>query len=314
MKIVDLNKLVLEMEKLLHRLIGEDLELSSELDPQLGKVKVDPGQIEQVILNLTVNARDAMPGGGKLVIRTSITEVGPERASDVTGGRQTIKPGSYAQLSISDTGVGMSEETKSRLFEPFFTTKEPGKGTGLGLSMVFGIVEQAGGRIEVESAPGRGSVFTILFPIIPTTDESVPAAGVDSSYSELGGTETILVVEDDSFVRKLVTNVLQRAGYRVLEAERGDAALRILETEARDPELLLTDLVMAGMSGSQLADKVAHSRPGIKIIFMSGYTSDAAAVKGIMDSTVAFLQKPFSPIRLLQKIRESLGKRLPASK
>ena len=305
-KIVDLNKVVSEMDKLLQRLIGEHLELVCSLDANLGRIKADQGQLEQVIMNLAVNARDAMPNGGRLEIRTTRMELA---AGDARRVGQGLPAGSYAVLTVSDTGMGMEAGQVARIFEPFYTTKEPGKGTGLGLAMVFTIVEQSGGRIEVDSHPGDGSSFRIWLPSLPEGEEALPSIPEEKGYAGLGGTETVLLAEDDAFVRRFVGQVLQRAGYRVLEADRGEAALRVLAAESKAPDLLLTDMVMAGMTGSQLAEKAVKERPGLKVIFMSGYTGDATALKGIQDSSVAFLQKPFSPLRLLQKLRETLGAR-----
>ncbi len=290
-KVIDLNAVVAEMEKMLHRVIGEDVQLLSTLDPSLGRVKADPGQIEQVILNLAINARDAMPGGGVLSIGTSNAELDP-----AAGGPQVV-------LTVSDTGQGMSEEIQARLFEPFFTTKEPGKGTGLGLSTAYGIIAQSGGKMTVRSAPGEGATFKVYLPRVDLPLDprfgSAPAA-VASPCSE-----RILVVEDEEPVRKLIRAVLSKQGYTLLEAVDGAAALsKVLDPEARI-HLLLTDLVMPGMGGQEIAARLKESRPGLKVLYMSGYAEDAVP-RMATDAGFSFLAKPFTPQVLARKVREAL--------
>ncbi len=300
-QVLDLNTLVSGMDKLLHRLIGEDIDLVTSLAPGLPRVRVDAGQFEQVMMNLAVNARDAMPNGGKLLIQTDtavIAGVSPDG----------VAPGNYVLLSVSDTGKGMSEETRHRIFEPFFTTKGRGKGTGLGLSTVFGIVKQAGGEVVVESEPGSGSTFRIYLPVV----ERAVAAGAESGAlpERKTGTETVLVVEDQSELRKLVREVLESHGYTVLNADDFRAALRIAETYSGPIHLCLTDMVMPGMSGRELASRVQQLRPKVKLLYMSGYT-DHAALELEEGETVPgthFLQKPFPPEVLLAKIREVLDR------
>jgi PAS domain S-box-containing protein len=294
-QVLDLNALVSGMDNMLHRLIGEDINLAATLAPDLPSVKVDAGQFQQVLMNLAVNARDAMPAGGRITIRTA-AEVVDESNPD-------IPPGSYVVLSVSDTGKGMTEETRRRIFEPFFTTKGRGKGTGLGLSTVFGIVKQAGGEISVESQPGRGSTFRIYLPAI---DRAV-AAGVESELApELKkGTETVLVVEDEAGLRKLVREVLQSHGYTVLVAEDFRAALDLSRTHAGPIHLCLTDMIMPGMGGRDLAARLTELRPRLKVLYMSGYTNNVLQQDG---TNVAgrFLQKPFTPESLLAKVRAVL--------
>ncbi len=302
MKILDLNSILRDLDKVLRRIIGEDIELVTTLKEDLWRVKVDPGQMEQVIMNLAVNARDAMPSGGKLTIETANIEL------DEIYARTHIAatPGRYVILSVSDNGVGMTPEVKERIFEPFFTTKEKGKGTGLGLSTVYGIVKQSGGSIWFYSEPGQGTTCKIYLPRVDEPLEEVRAA---STGEELpSGSETILVVENQEDVRKLALRVLERQGYRVLEASNGSEALMICE-EGKEPiHLILTDVVMPKMGGKELADRVKTIRPEIKVLFTSGFTGNAMAHHGILDSGIALLQKPFMPSALAQKVREVLDR------
>jgi PAS domain S-box-containing protein len=299
-KVIDLNTAVSEMGKMLRRLIGEDIELLSFTAPDLGPVKVDPGQIEQVILNLAVNARDAMPKGGKLIIETTNVKL------DEIYARQhiAVTPGDYVCLAISDTGCGMDAETQSRLFEPFFTTKEPGKGTGLGLSTVYGIVKQSGGNIWVYSEPGRGTTFKIYLPRVNEPVERVRPA--EETAGHLQGSEVILLVEDDGMVRSLVSEILRMQGYQVLEASSGHEAIYLCEHRQAPIHLLLTDMVLPGLSGSELAERLSGLRPGLKVLFMSGYTDRALLHQGHLNFDEAYLQKPFTPDALARKVREVL--------
>jgi signal transduction histidine kinase len=300
-KVLDLNLHVSNMDKMLRRMIGEDIELVTLLAKDLGRIKADPGQIEQVILNLAVNAKDAMLSGGKLTIQTANVELDENYARS----HIIVTPGNYVILSVSDTGVGMTPEIKERIFEPFFTTKEKGKGTGLGLSTVYGIVQQSGGNIWVYSEPGLGTTFKIYLPRIEEGTESLRPAAV--STKPLGGSETILLVEDEEMVRKLACTVLEKNGYRVLEAPNGEEALRIAqEHSAKQIHLMITDVVMPRMSGRELADCLESVRPEMKVLYMSGYTDDAIIHHGVLDPGIAYIQKPFAPDVLALKVREVL--------
>ncbi len=300
-KVVDLNALVANMDGMLRRLIGEDIvELCAELDPVAGAIKADPGQIEQVIMNLVVNARDAMPKGGRLTIETRNVTIGKGARLDAVG----VEPGSYVLLAVRDTGHGMDAETRSHLFEPFFTTKEKGKGTGLGLSTVYGIVKQSGGSIVVESAPGRGATFRIYFPRVE--QEAKEAAGGVEAIDPAHGRETILLVEDEPSVRGLVHETLRVHGYTVLEARHGIEALLASTKYVGPIHLLLTDVVMPQMSGPEVAEKLLVVRPGIKVLYMSGYPDHPIFDQGGVTRETGFLPKPFSPQVLAQKVREVL--------
>jgi signal transduction histidine kinase len=297
-KIVRLNELVLNMEKMLQRLIGEDVQLIHTQHPEAGAVKIDTGHLEQVIMNLAVNARDAMPQGGKLTIETGNVEVDAEFA--VT--HLDLKPGPYVALAISDTGVGMDAETLSHLFEPFFTTKSPGKGTGLGLATAYGIIKQSGGSIVISSEVGQGTTVRIYLPRVGEGAGTRPAATGASEAAT--GSETILVVEDEPRVRKLILDVLAVRGYRALEATCGEEALQVCGTHRGPIHLLLVDVVMPGMSGPEVARQVQAARPHIRTLFMSGYTEDAISQHGVTGS--ALLQKPFVPSALAQAVRLAL--------
>ncbi len=302
-KVLDLNAVVAEMEKMLRRLIGEDVLLVVNLGQLLGHVKADPGQLEQVLMNLVVNARDAMPGGGTLTIQTENARLDDNDASQDAG----LPPGPYALLSISDTGHGMNAETRRRVFEPFFTTKEKGKGTGLGLSTVYGIVTQSGGSIRVNSEPSLGTTFNIYLPLVL---EAIEAVGPSPGETEIArGSETILLVEDDRGVREMMREILEMCGYHVLMASCGGEAVRICEGYQGMIELLLTDVVMPHLSGKELADALTLLRPRMKVLYISGYTDDAIIHHGVLDEEVAFLQKPFAPSTLAHKLRELLDPR-----
>ena len=300
-KVLDLNALVSNMDGMLRRLLGEDIvEFCAELDPQTGAIKADPGQVEQVIMNLVVNARDAMPKGGSLTIETKNLTIGRNPRRDAVG----VAPGSYVLLAVRDTGHGMDAETKSHLFEPFFTTKEQGKGTGLGLSTVYGIVKQSGGSITVESAPGKGTIFRIYFPRVEP-EVSEPTVAVDA-IEPAHGRETILLVEDEPSVRGLVHETLRLHGYTVLEARHGIEALLTGARHVGPIHLLLTDVVMPQMSGPEVAEKLLTVRPGIKVLYMSGYPDHPVFDQGGVSRETSFLAKPFSPNVLARKVREIL--------
>ena len=304
-QVLDLNQIVANMEKMLRRLIGENIKLVTIPSLGLGRVKTDPGQIEQVILNLCINARDAMPQGGTLTLETAnVTLDGSYVRSHAM-----VQPGPYIKLVVSDTGCGMNEEVQAHLFEPFFTTKETGRGTGLGLSTVYGIVHQSGGHIHVYSEPGKGAAFTIYLPKAEEKAELEKTAEL-LTHSPIGS-ETILLAEDEEVVRNLVRTVLLRNGYTVLEARNGEDALLV---SARNPgviHLMLTDTVMPGMSGRELADKLAPTRPEMKVLYMSGYTRDSIIQHGVLEPGTAFIQKPFLPDALVRKVREVLRSKLP---
>jgi len=297
---LSLNASVSGVEKLLRRLIGENIAIVAHLGPDLGSVRADAGQIEQVILNLAVNARDAMPDGGKLTLETRQREIGAGR----NGQAEVIKPGSYVELSVSDTGVGMDDRIQAHVFEPYFTTKPSGKGTGLGLSTVYGIVQQAGGYISFSSKPREGTTFRILLPKIDSAQATGSASDFpDASYS---GEETVLLAEDEPAVCDLVRAILSSRGYTVLSARLPQEAERIAETHQRKIDLLLTDVIMPGMSGAELSKRIARRIPGIKVLFMSGYIDDSVVRQGISENETAFLQKPFTPLSLAKKVREVL--------
>lgn len=300
LQVLELNLLVSDTERLLRRLIGEDIELILELDPAAGCIKADAGQIQQVIMNLALNARDALPNGGRLVLRTSSVEIGPRAMT----GHAEVVPGRYAVLTVEDNGTGMDEETKRRIFEPFFTTKETGKGTGLGLSTVYGIVKQSGGHIWVQSQRGKGSTFTVSLPTVTAVPASPPQS---SEMPSLDGEGSLLVVEDQTEVRELVCRVLQSCGYRVTAAANAEEALRIGGTPGSRIDLLLTDVVMPGMTGPELAVKMKLLRPSLKVLFMSGYSDLDSAQRACLESKATCLQKPFLPAALAARVRDILG-------
>jgi PAS domain S-box-containing protein len=299
-KVLDLNGVVQNMESLLRRLIGEDIDLRTSTGPNLGAVRADQGQIEQVIMNLAVNARDAMPKGGMLTIETR-NVVLDEKYNDRHG---RMRSGPHVMLSVSDSGSGMDAETQSHLFEPFFTTKDKDKGTGLGLATVYGIVKQSGGDVWVYSEPGRGSSFKIYLPRIDQSpDEASPAAAQGVSQN---GTETVLLAEDSDVVRRLLKELIQSNGYKLLEARHGVEALQLAKDYDGRIDLLVTDMVMPQMGGRELAEQLLPLRPQMKVLYMSGYTEDAIVRHGVMDAGTAFLEKPFTPDSLAKKIRELL--------
>jgi len=302
MKVLNLNTVLKNLDKMLHRIIGEDVELVNLLAEDLGRVKADTGQIEQVIMNIAVNARDAMPNGGKLTIETANVELDEEYAR----AHIAVTPGRYVMLSFSDTGVGMTREIKDRVFEPFFTTKETGKGTGLGLSTVYGIVKQSGGNIWVYSELGKGTTFKIYLPRMDEPSEEIKEKVVEEKI--LRGDETVLVVEDEEVVRKLAVRILGEQGYKVLEASQGIDAFLICGEHDGPIHLLLTDVVMPKMSGRELANSIISLRPGIKVLYMSGYTDNAIVHHGILIEGMNYIQKPFTLESLARKVREVLDK------
>jgi signal transduction histidine kinase/ActR/RegA family two-component response regulator len=299
-QILDLNTVVAHTESLLRRVIGENLQLVTRLAPSLDCTSADPGQVEQIIMNLVVNARDAMPDGGEVTLETANVEL-----DDVFAARYPpMSPGSYVLLAISDTGMGMDQTVKARLFEPFFTTKERGKGTGLGLATVYGIVKQSGGFIWVDSEPDNGTTFKIYFP--RTVRSRLPIPGPAEPPQSLHGTETVLLVEDQAAVRAIARRLLTAHGYTVLEASCGDEALHVLQQHSGPIELLLTDAVMPGMSGYDLATRVLEQRPDIRVLFASGYSEDAIVRHGILEPGLHFIGKPFTLQGLLHKVRDVL--------
>ena len=297
-RVLDVNTVVASTEKLLTRLLGEDVSLTTTLAAALGAVKVDPGQLEQIIMNLAVNARDAMPRGGRLSIETANVEMD----ESYVHGHPLARPGHYVMLTVSDTGTGMDAATQARIFEPFFTTKEAGKGTGLGLATVYGIVRQSSGFIWVYSEPGHGTSFKIY---LPRVDEPVSPAGAPAPQV-VGGSETVLVVEDVAAVRAVTRQMLERQGYCVLEAANGATALSLARQHQSAIHLLVTDVVMPEVSGRELADQLVQLRPDMRVLFMSGYTDDAVVRHGILQEGIAYLQKPFTPDTLARKVRAVL--------
>jgi len=299
LKVVDVNAIVQDMERLLRPLIGENIDLVTMLSPEAAHTRADAGQLEQVIMNLVVNAKDAMPAGGRLSLRTENLAVDDNHRR----GPQFIRPGRYVTLQVSDTGMGMDRETQSRIFEPFFTTKEKGKGTGLGLSTVYGIVKQSGGYVMVHSELGRGTTFHIYLPLVEGVLENNSVAPPDA----IGGTETILLVEDEESVRQLVRDTLMAKGYKVVEAENGEAGISAAAHHQGNIDLVITDVMMPGMGGREMVQELIQARPGAKVLYLSGYTEDAILNDGSVDQATSFLQKPFTLQNLSRKVREVLG-------
>ncbi len=302
LKVVDVNNVISDMERLLRPLIGENIELITRLSSEAGHTKADSGQLEQVIMNLVVNAKDAMPEGGRLVLQSSAVTV-----RHGFGKHGFIQPGRYTVISVEDTGHGMDKETQSRIFEPFFTTKEKGKGTGLGLSTVYGIVKQSNGYVFAQSEPGAGTTFFVYLPRVEeSAGESSPAK---TQPNEAGGCETVLLVEDEESVRELVRLTLTSRGYKVIEAENGDSGLRLAESFKDHIDILITDVVMPGIGGRELAKKLIELRPDISVLYLSGYTEDAVFTQGALGPNIAFLQKPFTLHNLAKKVREVIRSR-----
>jgi CheY-like chemotaxis protein len=297
---LNLNDVVKDMSKMLRRLIGENIDFVAKLSPDLKQIKADPGQVEQVLVNLVVNARDAMPTGGTLTIETANAQLDDGYASKHVG----VNPGTYVMLAVGDTGIGMDQATQLRIFEPFFTTKEKGKGTGLGLSTVYGIVKQSGGNVWVYSEPQQGTSFKIYLPQI---DAEVGADGAPAVVSIIKrGSETVLLVEDEDMVRNLATELLKENGYNVMGASGGEEAIRLCRNHKEPIHLLITDVVMPKMSGKDVARSLQMVHPETRVLFMSGYTDEAIVHHGIIDSHIAFIQKPFSEPALMQKVRDVL--------
>ena len=300
--VLDLNTALVKVEPMLRRVIGEDIKLVISAKATRALVRVDAGQIEQVILNLAVNARDAMPNGGRLTVETSDVVLDETSAIDLPDAH----PGEFVQLSVSDTGTGMSPAVRARMFEPYFTTKAVGKGTGLGLSTAYGIVRQSDGHITVASELGLGTTFRILLP----RSEAEVAVEPDSSVQKLpGGTEHVLLVEDDASVRRLAKDLLMRLGYSVTEAASGRAGIALGSDDTRHFDLALCDVILGDMSGPAVAEALVALRPSIRVLYMSGYTDDAIVRTGVLDEGKPFLQKPFTPVQLARKIREVLEDR-----
>jgi two-component system, cell cycle sensor histidine kinase and response regulator CckA len=304
-EVLQLNDVIMGTDKMLGRILGEQFELIMVPEPNLWHVKVDKGQIEQVLVNLAVNARDAMPNGGRIVIETENVALG----DTYVNGHLNVPPGDYVLFTVSDTGVGMSPEVQSHLFEPFFTTKEPGKGTGLGLATCFGIVKQAGGHLSVYSELGQGSVFKVF---LPRAKEGAKPQSNERDQLLPRGEETVLLVEDDPLVRKLAAALLRQHGYTVIEAHNGIDAIRAIKERRDTPiDLLISDLVMPGMGGRELAEQVSRLSPETKVIFTSGYTHDMTLRQGLTDSEMNFIMKPFTPQKLLGRVRETLDEKAP---
>jgi signal transduction histidine kinase len=302
MRVLDINAHIQSLDKMLRRLIGEDIQLMSTLAEDVGRVRTDPGQIEQLIMNLAVNARDAMPHGGKLTIETANVDLDEAYAR----GHVAVTPGRYVMISVSDSGVGMAPEVRDRVFEPFFTTKEKGKGTGLGLSTVYGIVKQSNGNIWVYSELGKGTTFKIYLPRVDEPPEELKERVVRGEL--LRGNETVLVVEDEEEVLKLAGRILRRHGYHVLEAASGEEALKACKEKKEPFHLLLTDVVMPQMSGRQLAGQLREVCQNFKVLYMSGYTDNAITYHGVLEKGTNYIQKPFTVEGLARKVREVLSR------
>jgi two-component system cell cycle sensor histidine kinase/response regulator CckA len=299
-RVIDFNEIVQNMDKMLRSLISESIRLETHYAADLASARADPNQLEQVIMNLAINARDAMPEGGTLTIETGNATLDEDYAMR----HLSVMPGEYVMLAVSDTGCGMDEETKGRIFEPFFTTKEKGKGTGLGLSTVYGIVKQHGGNIWLYSEPGKGSTFKVYLPVVQEEAETAVKSAAPAAV--MGGGETVLVVEDDDQLRRLAHRALAAQGYAVLEAERGSTAIDIARRHPGRIDLLLTDMVMPDTNGRKLADHLRSSRPGLRVLFMSGYPDGAMAHRGMLEQGVAYVAKPFTTEAITRKVREIL--------
>ncbi|HEX4633077.1 MAG TPA: ATP-binding protein, partial [Gemmatimonadales bacterium] len=299
--VLNLNGVLEGTERMLRRLIGEDVVLTVRLDPELGSVKADPGQIEQIVINLAVNSRDAMPDGGQLIIETRNTEVDASHGAP----NSADAPGRWVMLAVSDTGTGMDAATQARVFEPFFTTKEKGKGTGMGLATVYGIVKQSGGYIWLYSEPGQGTTFNVY---LPRVDDPVEAQAPAFSPTSLTGTETVLLVEDDTAVGGVAQRILEGYGYTVLTASDGGEGLALAQRYDGDIHLLLSDIVLPTLSGPEVAQRLAERRPATRVLLMSGYTPEAVTRRGILEAGTALLQKPFTVQGLAAKVREVLDK------
>ncbi len=307
-KVLDLNSIVIGLDKLLRRLMDQDIEMLTVADKPVGAIKADPGQVEQVIMNLVVNARDAMPDGGRLIVETANVELDASYARD----HATVRPGRYVMLAVSDTGTGMSADTVAHIFEPFYTTKESGRGTGLGLSTVYGIVKQSGGYIWVYSEPGQGTTFKVYLPRVDEAVEALPVAKPTPQERVKMGTETVLLVEDEPDLRELTRTVLAAKGYTIMEARNAEEAERLAESNGAKIHLLLTDVIMPGISGRELAKRILARQPSMRVLYMSGYTYNVIAQGGTLERGVSFLQKPFTPSALAEKVRDVLDAVVPA--
>jgi CheY-like chemotaxis protein len=300
-RVLDVNAVVLDMQRMLQRLIGTDIDLRRSLSDDAGHTRADPAQLEQVVMNLVVNAREAMPDGGTVWIETSRRTF--DRDDDLP---PELAAGEYVILTVKDTGVGMSETVAAQAFEPFFTTRPPGQGTGLGLSTVYGIVKQSGGHVWLHSAPGSGTEITILLPRVDDVADAVPVHQTPPAPSDHGGSETILLVEDEPSVRELARRILHSRGYNVLVAMDGPSAIEMVEHGQQHVDLLLTDVIMPGLNGQDVAERVRALRPDIRVLFMSGYNEEAVLRDGVLAAGAAFLEKPFSPSELLNRVRRIL--------
>jgi len=298
-RVVDVNRLLRDAQRILVRLLREDIALDIACDEAVKRVRADPGQLHQIVMNLVVNARDAMPKGGQLLLTTATAELGADRAARHPG----LQPGAYVALSVRDTGVGMDARTVASCFEPFYTTKEAGRGTGLGLSTVYGIVQQHGGCVDVVSAPGEGTTFTVYLPGV----DAAPEPERPPAVVRYGGRERILLVEDEAAVRSVTRDVLMALGFRVVVADGGPAALRLVETDRPRIDLLLTDVIMPGVSGREVARQVLERYPGLPVVYMSGYSDEVLAEHELLGQGAAVLEKPFTPDALLRAIHTALG-------
>jgi two-component system, cell cycle sensor histidine kinase and response regulator CckA len=308
-EVLDLNLLIEGTGKILRRLIGEDIEVTTKLRSDVGKIMADPGQIEQVVINLVLNARDAMPSGGKIMLATAQVELDREYADM----RIAVKPGHYVMLAVSDTGTGMPTEVQKHIFEPFFTTKEVGKGTGLGLSMIYGIVKQSGGNIWVYSEVGKGTTFKVYLPLTVGEEAEKSLTADTPQAAAVKATETILLVEDEEMVRKLAADILRAKGYQVLVAKNGDEATEICKTHSHPIHLLLTDVIMPGMNGKEVAEMVRSFQPEIEVLYMSGYTDDIIVHHGVLETGTSFIEKPFTAGALTRKVHEVLNRAAPTN-